>query len=240
MVTPKILYAQMKKWVDKGMGRPALELIYFSGEKAYATNTHHLAIVKNYPVKEAHYETPDGYEEKQDLPEKPLDYERPLIQENDALWKYEVNFGPLLFKDFITPWKMAIDFLAKATKKQEYKPIILQKKGKRLLAYAAPNEKWLKAKIVLIDNLEDDGRDWEMGFNSAYLLDIVDFLKATEPEKLKIFINKAATVLTVETEDLILTTTCLRILEQSGTAKTHAQEVVAFMRSEAADSQFLD
>lgn len=237
MISPTILYPQMKKWVATTNERPLFQHIYFSGEKAYATDSHHLVIVKNYPVKEPHYETPEGYKVNTDTDFPPLEYETVLIQEKDIIWQYKTNFGPFLFKDFIQYWKTAFDFMLKVSKKRTYKDVILQKKGNRLLAYLFGDVIWLKGQFILLDNLENDGKDWQIGFNAAYLLNVVDFLKATEPETLKMYVNKQKNTLTVETEDLLLLTTGLLLRDKDGDPKPDFRQLVEFVDKENVENK---
>lgn len=214
MITPTIFYQQMKKWVGTDENRPKFQHIYFDGKRASASNdTHTLAVVKSFPVAEAHYETVEGARNN-DLPsQSPYDIDRVLVTEERQGWRKDIGFnGYAQSKSFLGEWKNAAALLTKITKGADYHIILLQKRGGRLCAYAV-NET-VSVKMILLDNMEgtEAENDWEAAFNAHYFENVMNFLKATEPMNLSIYTDKHEfPVLTFETEDLLLLVCCINI-----------------------------
>lgn len=205
MITPAILYKNMKNFVSKNKSKPVIQYIYFDGKKAYGTNLYSMAIVKNYPAAEPHFEYPDGIiaKEKKD----PIDYDRVLVKEKDIAWCY-TNKSIMDGKKFMTQWESTFEFLKKAVKVQHTPAILLEYKNNELIARAANED--VTASVAFLKCAKNaEGPEWVNGFNVEVLLNAVKFLKATEPHTLKVHANNNFNVLTFETEDLIITMTAL-------------------------------
>jgi len=205
MITPTVFYQQMKKWVSTDEARPVFQHIYFDGERAVATNVHRMVVVKNHPS-DAHFETTMGA--RADKTEKwtfPT-FDRAIPPLDKALWMHEIEFPVFTFKDFITQWKNGFDSVKKVAKSTKYNCFALQKLGGKLYARAINGSISMTISLLNIEKPSSKNEDWFAGFNINYIIDAIDFLKATEPRELRMYVN-GGHVLVIETEELLMVIT---------------------------------
>lgn len=128
MIATTVLYKHMKNFILKDREHKALNAIYFDGERAIATNTNVLVVVKDCPgepgyadVKGRKIAFPDG-----ETPEFP-DYTKPMIPEKQAIWCYK-NQCVFDTKTFTCPWIAAMEFVAKISSKKDFAPMVVEYK----------------------------------------------------------------------------------------------------------------
>jgi hypothetical protein len=196
----------MKNWLSKETSK-STGYIYFNKEKAYATDTHAMVIVKKWPAAEAHFEDAKGALVK---PEKgPIPFEKILLKEEEIVWNYEKTIAPGLAKSFFEPWKNAMDFIKKLTKNRKSHPVLLECKNGKLTACSVGDS--AKTKVILLEDPALNTNRWEGAYNSNYIGNMFAFLLETEPMSLsmKVAFRQEHPFLEVETEDLIFCMTCL-------------------------------
>lgn len=206
MITSTVFYKHMKNWLSKETSK-STGYIYFNKEKAYATDTHAMVIVKKWPAAEEHFEDAKGALVK---PEKgPLPLEKVLLRKEEIVWNYEKTIAPGLAKSFFEPRKNAMDFIKKLTKNRKYSPVFLECKNGKLSACAVGGS--VKARVILLEDPALNTNHWEGVYNSKYLGNAFAFLLETEPINLtmKVAFRQEHPMLEMETEDLIFCMTCV-------------------------------
>ena len=208
MMTPTLMYQQMKKWVASDTSRPAFQHIYFDGERAFATDVHRLAVVKNFPAKEAYWATVQGAPAQ--FPEgkipTPPNFFRAIPEQEKSEWVMTMEMPLNATKGILLHWKNTAEYIKKVARELKYSLAVLQKTGDKLYIYTL--NRYIRAKVLLMDKLPDSGKnaDWMAGFNSGYLLDAFEFLKATDPRTLTLYTG-SRNILIMETEDIQLVIT---------------------------------
>ena len=228
MMTPTLLYQQMKKWVATDESRPVFQHIYYDGHRALATDGHRMAIVKNYPVQEPHWETPAGVRPPDTEDWTAPNFDRVIPKKEACEWVMEMELPVGAVKGILLHWKNSVEYMKKTAKDHEYSASVLQKIGNRLCIYAA--NRYIRAKAILLEKLPDGEQDvgWMAGYNTSYLLDCVDFVKATDPRDLSVYIGNRDT-LVMETEDILLVVVPIRMNPKKN---TETQRLLDFVRDE--------
>ncbi|MBR4695542.1 MAG: hypothetical protein IKO94_05615 [Selenomonadaceae bacterium] len=208
VLTPNVFYKHIKHWVSDSAARPVLQHVYFDGERAMATDTFRLALVKDWPCKEAHFCTPDGQTAKDtdgwNFPEP----QKLIPDKSTAKWRHEIDNWQVL-PSLLNSWKDIFVFLKKLVKKADCASVALKKQGARLIVYAVDDMYSNRTRIILLDGL--DGADWEFCIKADYILRAVEFLKDSDPESLEICINENGTIMKLETPDMILLISNVRV-----------------------------
>ena len=206
MITPSILYKQMKNWVAKKdtNNLKGITYIHFDGERALATSGNVMAIVKDWPS-DPHVETPDGIRpSKQDpFPGKFPNYQNLLLPEENRTWKLAVK-DPSGIEALCKEWKQVFTLIRNLLRrpKETIFPVTLRMHGGKVSAYTATET--MDMKFVLLEKQE--GEDWEQAFSAACLLNAMEFLLATSPKELSIYNGRSQghKTLHIETEDILL------------------------------------
>lgn len=215
MVSARVLYNEMKKWVSDEEAKPLIQAVYFDGENVRATDSAAAVTVKNYKSEshlKPHFENTDG--QVVDLEGDFPDFGRLTPELEDCPWRYEIKDAQNYIGARMKIWKKTFTYLRDLAKvlKIPNQPVMLQKKGSRLYVYGSSKE--TSAKILLLENNNLTGDDWEMFVNSVRLLNVIDFIIATEANEFRMYSgieNGKVKILAIETEDLIMRIACLVI-----------------------------
>ena len=193
MINSSILYKQLKKWVKKPNGCDEWQChLTFNGDKVFATDSHRLVVIKNYPSAEPHFETPEGSINKDVYIPKLNDYTLQEYIVKDITPKVEkiippdsgickCQYSTIISSIWFDHMKNAFNFIKKASKKSHqtsYSGSCMLNFHDNKLYVIGAGEAY-GAKFLLSDNLEE-GTPWYCCFNAGYLIDLMDLLIDTK------------------------------------------------------------
>ena len=261
MMNATMLYKHLKKWTCQPKDHRSgwFNCITFGDNKAFATNTHRLVVVKNYPTAIPHMEnskgeyvaadgetlvSPSGIKADdqkfivEDLVPKAL---KVIPSEEECQWSETIS------STWFPQMKNAFDFIRKMSKKDRFPgTAMLNFHDKQLFAISA-NEGY-GAKFLLANNL-NDGKPWYCYWNAGYLMDALDLVIDTQASAMKfsVYLTRAEPVTSpmqdkseselwtgvwkIETDELLMVATSVRVHENA--SDSGMPEFITFTKSES-------